>query len=157
MRPLQWSGGEWLQLGGLQTGRFLGAKAPKRGHCAFAVSTPHSATLSWKIIVAINKRDLFESTKALWPETINLSEPNAANNIYWLLEGAFPAGDNWRHVAMWAFHQALSELETQAVADGVSTISPHSLEYSAFDRWMRFNLEGDDGWATERIAWEEGA
>ena len=107
--------------------------------------------------MAIDKHDLFESTKSLWPETVELSARDATNRVYWMNESAFSLGDNWRQIALWAFHQGVAELEERAIADGVSTISPHDIEFSTFDKWMRFNLEGDDGWAAERIEWEGDA
>ena len=107
--------------------------------------------------MAIDKSDLFESTKALWPETLDLPATDAANYIYWANERTLPVDDNWRQVALWAFHQGLADLEKDAIANGVSKISPRNLDFSTFDKWMRFNLEGDDEWATERIEWEGAA
>lgn len=107
--------------------------------------------------MTIDKHDLFESTKAHWPETLDLSATDAVNNIYWAIERTVSVEDNWRQVALWAFHQGLANLEKDAIAKGVSKISPRDLDFSNFDQWMRFNLEGDDGWATERIEWEGAA
>lgn len=104
--------------------------------------------------MAIDKLGLFENTKALWPKTINLSAPDATHNIYWKNERSISADDAWQQVAMWAFHQSLGELERKAVAEGASAISPHGLEFATFDKWMRFNLEGDDSWAAEQNEWE---
>lgn len=105
--------------------------------------------------MVIDRNALFESTKALWPTTIELSEsPDATNKIYWANEAAYPVEENWRQVAMWAFHQAVSELEKRALNEGTSVISPSAVEFTAFDTWMRFNLDGDDGWLDEKAEWE---
>ena len=56
---------------------------------------------------------------------------------------------------MWAFHQALGELEKKASVEGVSIISPRTIEFDAFDKWMRSNLDHDD-WSNEREEWEAG-
>ena len=104
--------------------------------------------------MTIDKKALFESTKALWPADIVLSAPDATNEVYWANEKAFPADDNWRQLAMWSYHQALSQIEDKALLEGISSIRPHELGFAAFDSWMRSNLDGDDCWLAERDEWE---
>jgi hypothetical protein len=105
--------------------------------------------------MTIDKVALFESTKLLWPSLIDLSaNPNALNEIYWANEKANSVDDDWRQIAMWSFHQALSEFAKEAQAEGASKLSPQAISLDAFDRWMRSNLWGDDGWLWERMAWE---
>jgi hypothetical protein len=123
---------------------------------AFSLAANQSRTF-----MALDKTALFESTKALWPQTIfTLDARNTLNRIYEANEAAFSVDDNWRQVAMWAFHQALSALERQANAEEVATISPHTVPFEAFDKWMRFNLAKDkrwpDEWLEERTEWEAG-
>lgn len=102
----------------------------------------------------VDKQVLFESTKELWPRTILLSESEGMNEVYWANEKAFPAEDNWRQIALWSYHQAVSELEEKAAAQGYLTIRPREVRFEAFDSWMRFNLHGDDCWLDERAEWE---
>lgn len=105
----------------------------------------------------IDKRALFESTKALWPIKIEMIRaPDTLNDLYRANETAFPVDDDWRQVAIWSFHQALGGLEERALARGASSFSPHAMDFAAFDTWMRFNLNGDECWAVERVEWEDG-
>jgi hypothetical protein len=97
---------------------------------------------------------LFEATRALWPANILLSEnSNAANEVYASNEKTFLPNDNWRQLALWAFHQALVTHESRALAKG-TPLSPHEVTFSEFDAQMRANLNGDDGWLEERAEYE---
>jgi hypothetical protein len=105
--------------------------------------------------MTIDKSALFASTMALWPSSIDIiKDPTGTHDIYWALEKIVSAKDDWQQIAMWSFHQALGELEKQAAATGASIISPHALTFDAFDKWMRFNLAGDECWATEQAIWQ---
>lgn len=105
----------------------------------------------------IDKRALFESTKALWPRTIMLSDPDATNQVYWANEKAVPAEDDWLQIALWSYHQAVSELEKRAADKGLLTIRPREVRFDAFDRWMRSKIIGHDDWRDERAEWEASA
>lgn len=107
--------------------------------------------------IAIDKQALFESTKALWPRTMLLSDADAANDVYWANEKAIPPDESWRQIALWSYHQAVTELAERAAAQGLLTIRPREVRFEAFDRWMRLNLHGDDCWLTERTEWEATA
>lgn len=106
--------------------------------------------------VTIDKCALFETTKALWPETVRVSgNPNATNEIYQRHENAFPQDDDWQQLALWSFHQALSAHEKRALAKGLPSIHPHEVTFAKFDTWMRSNLNGDDCWSAERAEYEK--
>ena len=105
--------------------------------------------------MTINKRGLFETTKALWPEAIKLSvNPNATNEIYQKNEQAFPQDDNWQQLALWSFHQALGAHEKRALAKGLPSVHPQEITFAEFDTRMRSNLNGDDCWLEQRAEYE---
>lgn len=105
--------------------------------------------------MSIDKGTLFASTKALWPETIRVSDnPDAANEIYWNNETAFSQDDDWRQLALWSFHQALGVHEKRAVAKELPSVHPHEITFDEFDMWMRSNLNGDDCWLERRAEYE---
>lgn len=104
--------------------------------------------------MTINKIALFETTKALWPDMVRVSDnPNATSEIYRANENAFSQDDNWQQLALWSFHQALADHEKQALANGL-LLHPHEIDFSEFDKWMRANLNGDDCWSDERAEYE---
>jgi hypothetical protein len=105
--------------------------------------------------MTIDKRALFETTKALWPETVRVSDDaNATNAIYWKNESAFPKDDDWRQLALWSFHQSLSTHEDRALAKGLPNVYPHEITFAEFDIWMRSNLE-HDCWLDERLEYDQ--
>ncbi len=105
--------------------------------------------------MAIDKTALFESTRALWPQTIfTFDAQNSLHRIYEANEASYPVDDNWRQVAIWSFHQALAGLERNARAQGAATFSPSEISFEIFDEWIRSNLCGDDCWLAERAQWE---
>ncbi len=104
--------------------------------------------------MTIDKIALFETTKALWPATVRVSEhPEATHDIYRSHEEAVSQADNWLQLALWAFHQALVDHEKRALAKGLP-LHPHEVAFKEFDRWMRMNLNGDDCWLDERAEYE---
>lgn len=104
--------------------------------------------------MAIDKITLFETTKALWPETVNVSDnPSAAYEIYRAKEQAFPQDDEWRQRGLWAFHQALQDHERRAMAKGLP-LRPGEIAFAEFDTRMRTNLNGDDCWLDEQAEYE---
>ena len=108
--------------------------------------------------IRVDKSALFEAIKSLWPATIDLTkDPTGPYDIYWALEKIVPLDDDWQQIAMWSFHQAVSEMEKKAFATGASIISPHAMPFADFDRKMRSNLAGDKCWAAEQIIWESDA
>lgn len=93
--------------------------------------------------MSFDKVALFNATKALWPASIDvLEDSDATNRIYWANEAAVPLDDEWRQLALWAFHQALLVFEREAVANGLP-LRPQDVSFVEFDRWMRFNLKED--------------
>lgn len=108
--------------------------------------------------MAIDKNALFECTRSLWPANAEVSSLDALNSIYETNEALVPAGDDWRQVALWAFHQALAELGAQALAEGSAAVVPGAVPFAVFDKWMRSNLAkgewGPDEWLAERTEWE---
>lgn len=104
--------------------------------------------------VTVDKNALFEATKVLWPATLRVSDnSNATNEIYQANEKAFPQDDNWRQLALWAFHQALEAHEKRALAKGLP-LYPHEVAFDEFDTRMRANLNGADCWLDERAEYE---
>ena len=103
----------------------------------------------------IDKSALFETTKALWPEIVRVSDnSNATNEIYQANERAFSQDDDWRQLALWAFHQALGAYEKKALAKGLP-LYPREVAFGEFDARMRANLNGADCWSDERAEYEE--
>jgi hypothetical protein len=100
--------------------------------------------------MTIDKIALFETTKALWPAIVRVSgNPSATHEIYQANEDAFSENDNWRQLALWAFHQALGAYEKRALAKGLP-LYPHQVAFDEFDARMRANLNGADCWLDER-------
>ncbi|MHA6723177.1 hypothetical protein [Sphingomonas sp. RS2018] len=104
--------------------------------------------------MTIDKAALFEATRALWPHSVRVSDPNEAHEIYRALEHAFPQDDDWRQLALWSFHQALGGYEKCAIAKGLPRVDPCDVTFAEFDRWMRWNLNGDDCWLDRRAEYE---
>ena len=105
--------------------------------------------------MTIDKGALFETTRALWPATVRVSEdPDATNEIYQANEKAFPQDDNWQQLALWAFHQALGAHEKRALAKGLPSVYPREVAFDEFDTRMRANLNGADCWLEERAEYE---
>lgn len=104
--------------------------------------------------MTIDKGALFETTKALWPKIVRVSDnSNATNEIYQANEKAFSQHDDWRHLALWAFHQALEAHEKRALAKGLP-LHPHQVTFDEFDIRIRANLNGADCWSDERAEYE---
>lgn len=104
----------------------------------------------------VDKLALFETTKALWPATVRVSDnTNATHEIYEANEKAFPQDDDWRQLALWAFHQALGVHEKRALAKGL-LLYPHEVAFDDFDMRMRANLNGADCWSDERAEYDRG-
>lgn len=105
--------------------------------------------------MTIDKSALFEATKTLWPVTVRVSDgPDATNAIYQANEKAIPQDGEWRQLALWAFHQALSVHEKRALAKGLPSIYPHEVTFDEFDARMRANLNGAECWLEERTEYE---
>lgn len=105
--------------------------------------------------MTIDKIALFETTKALWPTTVRVGDnPNATFELYRANEDAFSQDDDWRQLALWAFHQALSNHARRALAKGLP-LSPHEVTFGEFDMRMRANLS-NDCWLDERAEYEGG-
>ena len=104
--------------------------------------------------MTIDKIALFESTQALWPAIVRVSDnPSATHEIYRVNEEAFSQDEDWRQLALWAFHQALGVHEKQALAKGLP-LFPKEVTFEEFDARMRDNLNGADCWVDERAEYE---
>lgn len=104
--------------------------------------------------MTIDKSALFETTKALWPAAVKVScNSNTTNEIYLANEKAFPQNDNWRQLALWAFHQALGAHEKRALAKGLP-LYPHEVAFDEFDTRMRANLNRAECWSNELAEYE---
>ena len=108
--------------------------------------------------MAIDKDTLFQTTVALWPEPVDLSNGlQVLHDVYCKNEQAFPVDDNWRQVALWSFHQILWGNAKRALAAGRSTIFPGLVRAKTFDKWMLLNLSGHECWSAERAEYEQSA
>lgn len=104
--------------------------------------------------MTIDKIALFETTRALWPATVRVSDnPSATHEIYRANEDAISPNDDWRRLAIWAFHQALEAHERRALAKGLPLL-PQEVAFDEFDARMRANLNGADCWSDERAEYE---
>jgi hypothetical protein len=109
--------------------------------------------------MSINKLELFEHVRSLWPQQINLGGMivnnkhitglQILNELYYEIEASFDINDHWHQLAIWAFHQAIPE-----PTSGESIIYPKSVKFEIFDQKMRENLE-DESWAKERAEYLE--
>ena len=115
----------------------------------------------------LNKKELFEYMKSLWPTKINLNGMvingkktkglQILNEIYNMHEESFDVNDHWNQLAMWAFHQALWKLSQEQLESKLSFAYPGSVTFEAFDQHMQENLLGNDCWAVERKIYFEDA
>ena len=105
----------------------------------------------------VDPQELFQRVKELWPQSVEFGDDPlvALNAIYWPLEERLgdDDDDDWLNLGAWAFHQGLHEIAEVVAANSQAAISPREMRFSAFDRWIRFNLEGDDSWAEELAEW----
>ena len=103
----------------------------------------------------VDPQKLFQRVKELWPHSVEFGDDPliALNAIYWPLEERLRDDDEWLNLGAWAFHQGLHEIAEVVAANSQSTISPREVKFSTFDRWIRFNLEGDHSWAEELAEW----
>jgi len=96
------------------------------------VDRSHSRRMPTERAIRVDKSALFDATKSLWPATIDLTkDPAGPYDIYWAVEKIVLLDDDWRQIAMWSFHQALSDMEKKASATGASIISPHPMSFGA--------------------------
>lgn len=114
------------------------------------------AVLQRGMAESVDPRELFQRVKELWPLSVVLGDDPlvALNAIYWPLEERLGNNDDeWLSLGAWAFHQGLHEMAEVVAANTGSTVSSREMRFSTFDRWIRFNLEGDDSWAEELAEW----
>ena len=116
--------------------------------------------------MVVDKMKLFEDARKRWPCRFRITPTDgtprfeadpALAAVYQSIEascnpvGVWTAGDEWRKLANWSFHQALWQ-----VAEHVSeerSVHREEVSFDAFDHWMRFNLS-DEMWKQEREAYE---
>ena len=102
----------------------------------------------------MEKRILFERTRALWPEAVcHVDETGtcyALSNIYRRLNEQLGShADGWMQLATWAFHQAVSELALIKPPAPQAALRRHEVSFESFDWWMRMNLS-DNSWVDAR-------
>ena len=104
---------------------------------------------------------LFERTRSLWPEHIDISRKGANDDdapfwslveTYERIEGQIKPDDSWMEVSAWAFHQALIELAEESAARNINILHVLNVPMALFDRFLRENLS-DASWESERIAY----
>jgi hypothetical protein len=106
-----------------------------------------------RMLMTIDKKDLFERTQALWPKVL---EPDASlkrsslaqvlNKLYHEIEASVEEDDHWLQIAVWSYYQALStEFDRE-----LTEFSLHRVDFDDFDRMMLENLKGDKCWDKER-------
>lgn len=106
--------------------------------------------------MTLNKQELFERTRMLWPEVIDLpsvSESGSRSDVAQLLheiyrqnESKFDENDHWMQLAIWAYHQSISK----AYVENDFKVYPRDVDFSDFDQMMIQNLKGDECWEHER-------
>ncbi|MFN3228299.1 MAG: hypothetical protein ACK41P_00425 [Asticcacaulis sp.] len=103
-----------------------------------------------------DKITLFEKTKALWPEEVRTEElseyglpefGDLFNEIYWRLESSVDDADEWLKLSIWSYHQALGECKKTAIESYSFVVNTRSVEFSRWDHFMLFNMEGEDLWS----------
>jgi hypothetical protein len=114
--------------------------------------------------MSINKLELFEHVRSLWPQQINLGGMivnnkhitglQILNELYYEIEASFDINDHWHQLAIWAFHQALWVYSEGRLNTGESTVHTADITFEIFDQKMRENLE-DESWAKERAEYLE--
>ncbi|WP_156360116.1 hypothetical protein [Sphingomonas sp. Leaf10] len=104
----------------------------------------------------MDKVELFERVRILWPKRIEIEDSNALWRVYKCIEEFAPDDDHWLQLAAWAFHQALHAYADRVRSEDCLTISPENVFFEEFDRRMRFNL-ADESWEMERKLYEDDA
>lgn len=112
--------------------------------------------------MTLNKQELFERTRVLWPDVIDLvgvsesvSHSDVAqllNEIYRQIESKIDEDDHWMQIAIWAYHQSISEV---SVTRGFK-VYPRHVDFLDFDRMMIQNLKGDECWEHEKRIYLDG-
>ena len=114
------------------------------------------AALQRRMAESVDPRELFQRVKGLWPQSVVFGDDPLVvlNAIFWPLEERLGNDDDeWLSLGAWAFHQGIHEMAEVVAANSESTVSPREMRFSTFDRWIRFNLEGDNSWAEELAEW----
>ena len=109
---------------------------------------------------------MFESTRERWPESFFVhpkdgtpafdSEPNLVAVHHLIEDSCRPSGewtqdDEWTHLAIWAFHQALWALAEKATT--AKSVSRDDVTFDMFDHFLRSNLS-HECWDKERQEYE---
>jgi hypothetical protein len=125
----------------------------KESCCLVAVIHVLTKFEKGRMLMTIDKKDLFERTQALWPKVL---EPDASlkrsslaqvlNKLYHEIEASVEEDDHWLQIAVWSYYQALStEFDRE-----LTEFSLHRVDFDDFDRMMLENLKGDKCWDEER-------
>ena len=112
----------------------------------------------------MDKKDLFERTRAYWPEEIDLRLMVAKgkrvrgmqvlNELYVSIENSIDEQNHWHLLSTWAFHQSLWSLSKRRLSVGREKVRPSDVSFEEFDQKIRDNL-ADDSWTEERRAYLE--
>ena len=107
----------------------------------------------------MNKLELFEDTKSLWPDIIKYEGMEINGNLVSGLQilnvlreditKTFDNLDDWTGLTIWAFHQALWAHSKTEISQMRSKVFTNDITFEMFEYWMQKNLL-DEFWATER-------
>lgn len=107
--------------------------------------------------------ELYEDSKSRWPSVFRIIREKSKASIvktdpsefevYRDIENKIGDGDEWSHLAAWAFHQALGMLVKKSYIEQKLLIPTRLVTFEIFDRQIRANL-ADDSWHEERAVYE---
>jgi hypothetical protein len=114
------------------------------------------------MLIPRRKRELFESTRRLWPPQLRLTDINRSGTaigtepplyeVYETVTSRLPRDDHWAQVAAWSFHQALDKLGRRKFKRSQSILRPLDVSFRSFNTRMLSNLDQAD-WEAEREAY----
>lgn len=107
-----------------------------------------------------SKTELFELTRARWPDRIKIfivqndlgtqfiTEP-CLSEIYKSIEESLDKNDHWNQIAAWSFNQALDKLSRNKFQRADYILRPSDVSLDSFNTMMKRNLS-DESWSVER-------
>lgn len=104
--------------------------------------------------MTFTRKELFEKTRSLWPESIDLNGHyigenlvkggQILNELYSQIESSIDEEDHWMQISCWSFHQAIEKPSTSSLISILNDVS-----YVEYEKMMLENLSGDDCWLEE--------
>jgi hypothetical protein len=110
-----------------------------------------------------SKASLFESVREPWPKQLTIligettvdrvSTSPCISEIYHSIDEKISSDDELKHLAVWAFYQALNKLGRRKAKSMYTTLLPQEVSFRSFNTHMLSNLR-EDCWENERELWE---